>query len=196
MIITFASFKGGVGKTTSSIHLACYLAKKGETILIDGDRNKSATHWGKRGKLPFQVIDLYQASMQNKKVDHMVIDTQARPAREDLESLVEGCDLLILPSSPDALAMDALLQTVDVLKDMKCDRYKILLTMVHSKPVKMAEQARDALEGTPIFKTEIRRFIAYEKAALLGSPVFEVKGDRMAKVAWTDYEALGKEILR
>ncbi|WP_243146646.1 ParA family protein [Scytonema sp. UIC 10036] len=28
MIITLASFKGGVAKTTSAIHLACYFSKK------------------------------------------------------------------------------------------------------------------------------------------------------------------------
>ncbi len=69
MIIISASFKGGVGKMTSAIHLVCYLAKKGETILIDGDSNKSAAHLGKRRKLPFQTIDLYQASMQNGSIE-------------------------------------------------------------------------------------------------------------------------------
>jgi chromosome partitioning protein len=57
MIITVASFKGGVAKTTSAVHLAAYFQQKGETVLIDGDPNRSATGWAKRGNLPFKVID-------------------------------------------------------------------------------------------------------------------------------------------
>ena len=65
--------------------------------------------------------------------------------------------------------------------------------MVHPKPVKMAQQARAALAEVPLFDAEIRRLIAYEKASLMGVPVYKVK-DRMAKIAWNDYERVGKEI--
>jgi chromosome partitioning protein len=54
MIVTLAGFKGGVGKTTTAVHLAAYFAQKSDkTLLIDGDPNRSATGWGKRGSLPF-----------------------------------------------------------------------------------------------------------------------------------------------
>ena len=67
MLITVAGFKGGVGKTTSAVHLACYLAKKGSTLLVDGDPNRSATGWSKRGQLPFKVVDLIQAALHSPK---------------------------------------------------------------------------------------------------------------------------------
>lgn len=197
MLITVAGFKGGIGKTTTAVHLACYLSGLGKTLLVDGDPNRSATGWSKRGEgnsFPFKVVDLMQAALYSPKYEHIVIDTAARPDRNELEALVDGCDLLILPTTPDALAVDALLQTVDLLQSLESDRYRILLTMVHPKPVKMAQQAREALAEVPLFDTEIRRLIAYEKAALMGVPVYEVK-DRMAKIAWGDYEQVGKEIL-
>src|SRR3712207_9187594 len=40
MIVTVAAFKGGVGKTTSAVHLAAYLSRQGETVLADGDLNQ------------------------------------------------------------------------------------------------------------------------------------------------------------
>lgn len=196
MLITVAGFKGGVGKTTTAVHLACYFAQKGTTLLVDGDPNRSATGWSKRGQLPFKVVDLMQAALYSPKFEHIIIDTAARPNSEDLEALVDGCNLLVLPTTPDALAIDALMQTVDLLQALGSDRYKILLTMIHPKPVKMAEQARVALSDAelPLFKSNIRRLICYEKASLEGVPVYEVK-DRMAKSAWLDYSTVGKEIL-
>ncbi len=205
-MITVAGFKGGIGKTTTAVHLACYFSQLGKTLLVDGDPNRSATGWSKRGdgdNFPFKVVDLMQAALYSPKYEHIVIDTAARPNEDELQALADGCNLLVLPTTPDALAIDALLQTVDLLTELESDwrsqcaernRYRILLTMVHPKPVKMAQQAREALAEVPLFDTEIRRLIAYEKAALMGVPVYEVK-DRMAKIAWSDYEQVGKEIM-
>jgi len=194
MYITVAGFKGGVGKTTTAVHLAAYFQKKGETLLVDGDPNRSATGWGQRGNLPFKVVDLMQAARQSPKFEHVIIDTAARPNRDEIEALVEGCDLLVLPTSPDALSIDALFQTVELLQEFGSDRARILLTMVHPKPIKMAQMAREALSDLPLFDSMVRRYICYEKASLQGVPVYEVK-DRMARIAWGDYIAVGKEIL-
>ncbi len=64
MIITVASFKGGVAKTTTAVHLATCLNEKAKTLLIDGDPNRSASGWAKRGNLPFTVIDERQAAIE------------------------------------------------------------------------------------------------------------------------------------
>ena len=44
-IITVAALKGGVGKTTTAIHLATMFARQGRTLLIDGDPQASAAKW-------------------------------------------------------------------------------------------------------------------------------------------------------
>jgi chromosome partitioning protein len=194
VLITIAGFKGGVGKTTTAVHLASYFSSFGDTLLVDGDPNRSATGWDKRGSLPFKVVDLMAAAKYSPSFKHIIIDTPAQPDKDELEALVDGCDLLILPTSPDALSVDALLQTVELLETLGSDRYRILLTMVHPKPIRMADMAREALGDLPLFKGYIRRYLAYEKASLLGVPVYEVKSDRMAKVAWDDYVTVGREI--
>jgi len=194
MIITVAGFKGGVGKTTTAIHLTCYFAQQSEkTLLVDGDPNRSSLSWSKRGNLPFQVCDLMAAAKVSRGKDHVIVDTEAHPDEDELEALAEGCDVLVLPSTPDALALEALLATVENLQNL--DAYGVVLTMVDSRKKATAEQARETLKrlSIPVFDQMIRRLTAYEKAALAGIPVYET-GDRFGKVAWREYESLGKEI--
>ena len=90
MIITTAAFKGGVGKTTTAIHVAAFLQRDGDTLLVDGDPNRSATRWSKRGPgFLFKVVSEQQAAKYGRSFKHIVIDTQARPEREDLQDLVD-----------------------------------------------------------------------------------------------------------
>jgi len=197
MIITVASFKGGVGKTTTAVHLAAFLQKKSPTLLIDGDPNRSASKWTTRGELPFKVVDERQSARYARDYEHIVIDTEARPNEDDLRALADGCDLLVIPTTPDALALDALILTVEALEKVGADRYRILLTIIPPRPSRDGEEARQMLKrrGLPVFKGEIKRLVAFQKASLAGVPVYDV-GDPRAGQAWSDYEGVGKEILR
>jgi chromosome partitioning protein len=197
MIITVASFKGGVGKTTTAIHLAAYMQKKAPTLLVDGDPNRSCIAWSKKGLLPFHVVDERQAVKSVRDFTHVVIDTQARPADEDLETLIAGCDMLVIPTTPDALSLGALLQMLVALKKYQGEAYKILLTVTPPPPSRDADEAREQLSdaGLPLFKGQIRRYAAYKKAALEGL-IVEQTHDPKARIAWQDYLSVGKEIMK
>ncbi|MEM9006262.1 MAG: ParA family protein [Cyanobacteria bacterium P01_F01_bin.86] len=197
MIVTVTSFKGGVGKTTTAVHLAAFLQGNAKTLLIDADPNRSALRWAQRGELPFPVIDEWHTDRLDDKFQHIVIDTQARPTQEDLALLTANCNLLVLPTTPDILALDALVLTIDHLQSLRGAQYGILLTAIPPKPSKAEEEVRSLLAEAhlPVFKQGIRRYSVFQRAAMSGVPVYAVKESK-AEAAWQDYEAVGREILQ
>ncbi len=192
-IVTIGAFKGGVGKTTSAVHLASALALNGRTLLIDGDRTSSATHWANRGSLPFPVMRERQALRHVAEYDWLVIDTEAGPQEEDFKTLVQDSDLLIVPTTADALGLDALTQTLRTLADLGAENFRVLLTLMPPPPRKDEGEARKALEGLPVFRTAISRLVAFEKAGLEGKSVQEIN-DRNAPRAWSSYLAVAEEV--
>lgn len=194
MVITVASFKGGVGKSTTAIHLAAYLQEKAPTLLVDGDPNRSVSEWARAGKLPFKVVDERQAALHARTFEHIVIDTKARPDEEDLRALALGCHLLVIPCTPDPLSLRALGLTVTAMKSIGADRYRVLLTVVPPRPSRDGDDAREMIEqmGLPIFNAAIPRLVAFQRAVLEGTTVAGLRDPR-GQQGWEEYLRVGEE---
>jgi chromosome partitioning protein len=193
-IITVTGYKGGVGKSTTAIHLAAYFSAKGRTVLIDGDANRTAINWAARGEFPFVVGDERQMGKLIQGAEYAIIDTPARPSSNDLKELAKGCDLMILPTSPSIVSADPMILLVKDLKEMGAN-YRTLIAIIPPPPSRDGEMMREELAsaGIPVFQTMIRRRSIFEKAAIKGKPVSMMSESR-AVIAWEEYQLLGKEI--
>ena len=196
MKIAVVSFKGGVGKSTTAVHLAGLFAKKGKTVLIDGDQNRSSLEWVERGFFNFDVVDSNKLGEVRKTHEHLIFDTKARPDDEDLNVLIKGCDLFVVPTTPDALSIKANQKLLESIGKRKID-LRVLITMVPPPPSHDGADAYKFMKklGLKVFKSQIRRFQAYKKASLAGCLVSQVKNP-YSRIASSDYEKVVKEILR
>jgi chromosome partitioning protein len=74
-VITFSIFKGGTGKTTSSVNTAAALAKKGKKVLlVDLDQQASATRYLDLD--PEQSPNLYEVFMGTQQAQRAIRKTK------------------------------------------------------------------------------------------------------------------------
>lgn len=111
--ILVASSKGGVGKTTMVTNLAAQAAVAGlNTVIVDADPQRSATHWAQRRSgldnavLP---IDGTRANWQKKipqDTQRVIIDTPAGATRASLQAYLDEAQVVIVPVGPSALDIE------------------------------------------------------------------------------------------
>jgi chromosome partitioning protein len=181
VILTVAAYKGGVGKSTTAIHLAAALGRDASTLLIDRERVGGSFRWYEKGSdWSFDAVrgrDATAATVADyRKRGHVVVDTPAAPTPDELEAFATRSDLVIVPSTPDALALDLLIETVRDLRRVEAP-FRVLLTAVPPFPSREGANARRVLSkaGIPLFQAELPRAAAFHHAALAGVLVEDTK---------------------
>ena len=115
-ILTFASTKGGVGKSTTATLVADSLLRRGDTVrLVDFDEQNSVSKWAEpiadrhehltltefalpRGASVPDYYNLMLAEFENE-TDWVIIDTKGADDAKQLAALAI-CDLVLAPSGP------------------------------------------------------------------------------------------------
>lgn len=201
-IITVTSFKGGVGKTTTSIHLAGNLAALGQTVgVMDRDRTMSASSWARRDKLPFLVGTEQELMRVAGELDSVIIDSKGGVENDELRKIAQTSDFLILPTNVEYMSMDAMAQTAQALSEMQHHNYAVLFTMCPparaGRPRRRVTEAREVLTemGLSVLESTIRASDAFKDASEAGILVGEVKGNPLAQACAEDYRQAAQEIL-
>lgn len=196
-VVTLASWKGGVGKSTLAVHLAGCLAARGQrVVLLDEDeRVGSGAAWVSRGEgLGFAVVGQQEARPKKlRSVDFVVIDTPGRGGRKKLRETLERTDLLLVPTGPWVTESEAARRVIETLRP-HADFEKVVCVVTRAPAVGRAgRRTRDALarDGVPTAATVVRAYNAYLAAAERGCLARDVRGGANA---WRDVTALADEL--
>lgn len=119
-VISFATSKGGAGKTTSAIVLGTELAEGTDVIVIDADPAKRLTRWSTLSPLPPRlsvVTSGGERSIQDEiaqaqtRATFVLIDLEGSASRLTSFAIAES-DLVIIPSGEEQQDADAAIETL------------------------------------------------------------------------------------
>lgn len=194
-IFAVVNTKGGVGKTTTAVHLATMLARTTKTLLIDGDPQASAASWAawrrdsEHSTSPTTTCLTGKAILTEGKglaagFNNTVVDAGGRDSA-GLRSALLLAQVAIIPvgaSNLDAAAMTDLLEIVELAKEYNPDLIvKVLLTRVDPRTKDTGEMIEFLKEQKlSLLETHVCERVAYRRAIGEGSIVHEIGKDQNA----------------
>lgn len=188
--------KGGVGKTTTAVHLAVMLAGQGRTLLIDGDPQASAASWAawRREKPEYHPSPtttclggkaiLSEGKSLAQGFAHVVVDAGGRDS-VGLRSSLLLAERAIIPvgaSQLDAAALTDVMTVVDLARDYNPSLdVRILLARVDPRTKDAADMLAFLTEQTlVVLTTMICERVAFRRAIGEGATVHEIGKDQSA----------------
>lgn len=186
MIITFASSKGGVGKSTACAAVGGRLALQGDSVFIlDLDQNRTVERWGRKARidgLTVRAIErddfsgVFREISSGGETDHILIDLAGAREATALKAFARS-DLVVIPaqaSEPDLREALVISKDVrDVAEEVGLSLpYRLLLTKMSPLRTRVTDFAYQemARHGLPVFQTTMVERVAYKEMFLTGVP--------------------------
>lgn len=206
LVISILNPKGGVGKTTTAIHLARALQLTGAAVvLLDADAQASALAWSSVGALsPALTVlpvlpEAVAARIRNLSPapDYVVLDGAARLHEELIIPTAKASNLVLIPVQPSALDVWACTKLAQTLALVNEATGRTRAAFVVSRQVigtALANDVQGALEaaGLPVLSARLSQRVAYAEAIAAGVTVFEHDG---AGKAAAEVRSLADEVL-
>ena len=187
MIISTINEKGGVGKTTLSVHLAGWLKKKGiDVALVDADVQGGSSLWLEEAAPEIAVERFLSRSEVLKGLDQLsrkfavvVVDGPGGMSESSRAALLLS-DLALIPCAPSILDLRASAQGIEAIEEARIVRKGSVpeAMFVPNKTAKGYRLSSNLLElskelGITV-TPELRNLQAYAKAAQEGKFVWDL----------------------
>ena len=185
--ISFLNQKGGVGKTTLALNVAaCLAGLRQRVLLIDADKQHTATDWKSLRPEDDKLFTLVQMSRENMApevmqlaagYDFTVID--GPPQAETISrSCIAASDLVAVPIEPGGFSAWSSDVTVQQLRQAREFKPSLKCGFVVSRKIHGTVIGRDARinaasAGIPVFDTEVENRVSFAEAGTLGKTIFE-----------------------
>lgn len=187
-VVSLGQLKGGVGKSTVAINLACQAAATGaKTALLDLDTDQGTVEkWGRRRSSVFPVVctatpeRLHETleRLRKYKCEWVFLDLPGRSPSFSAEGLMRA-DLVLIPCRPSEMDMQASISTARALKNAKAP-YAYLINIAPPPPKgTRSRNAKDGLEraGHSVCPVKISQRVDVPDATALGKGVNEFAAD-------------------
>ena len=186
IVLSWLNQKGGVGKTTLSIHVATALSRAGTVLLVDADPQGSALDWQEQRAADgaFPVIGLAKTRLHReipvigRHYDWVVIDGPPR-ANDLAKSAIAASDLVLIPVQPspfDVWAAQDILTLVEECAVLKPVDARFVVNRLFLG-TRLGAEVRDALAAfsQPVLTAAIRNRTEYAAALRVGQTALDTK---------------------
>lgn len=175
-VISFASSKGGAGKTTSAIVLATELAQGTDVVLIDADPAGRLTRWSKLASIPAGIEIITsggeraiqdEIASARSHATFVLIDLEGSASRLTSFAVSES-DLVIVPAGDEQQDADEAVETLaQIAMEGRARRRAIPAAVLFARTnaavkSKLEKHINSELRGaTRVFETELHRRTAF-----------------------------------